>query len=110
MLFNRQADITLSWDYRDGRTSDYWVMIKVVSIKPAPKGFFGIKQSPSMLDWIPNATVLKGLVVSDDEALSGKSLTLTLSANEVEKVKAGDTLCLGIVHNEICIEFNKVED
>ena len=103
MIWKKKPDITLTWEWPDGRSSEYQLSVVVDSIVPESKSLFGLKKTPSVIGWMPDGVTLNGIIKSDDSELSGKTLKLLIPGDEVEGVSKGSLVILGVVDKNICI-------
>lgn len=103
------ADIDLKWEWPDEREAKDKLLVKIKNIKKESSGLFGTKKSPSLVDALPDATKVTGLVLSDDKAISGKSVELVLPALELEGISSGNLVMLGLVNTNTCICIKAVE-
>lgn len=94
MFWKTKADIKLSWEWPDDRVPDHTLSIMLNSIKKKPTGLLGLDNHPSYLDSIPDGVVISGTIISGDA--TGKTIELTLPAEELANAKSGDTLVLGM--------------
>lgn len=97
------ADIELNWEWPAERPSEQKVLVQVNNIKEQGGGFFGVLKSPSLANSLPDAQVLSGKVINTDKSLDGKSITLIVPKLEIESIKSGDYVVMGIVQEKICI-------
>ena len=101
-------NIELTWEWPDGRVSDQKFLIKVNNVESKSSGFFGIGKSPSIASNIPSPVVLAGEILKD-EMLAGKNIKITLPKLELESIKSGDYVVVGVMDENTCICIVKVD-
>lgn len=97
----------LIWEWPNDREVEHILVIKIDSIKKRKDGFFGAKESPSIDGHLPDAMVLVGSAVSDQQGYS-KSIIIEVPNVELMSSEVGDLLELHMLANNICIRISKI--
>ncbi len=104
------ADIELNWEWPADRVIEDRILIKITDIRKASSGLFGIKKSPSLANSLPDPQVISGVVVNSGSSIDTKSVKLVAPQLEIQEVKAGSYVMLGIVSSTICICIAPVDN
>jgi hypothetical protein len=102
------ADIEYKWEWPADRAIEKRVLIKVENIKAQSAGFFGVKKSPSLASSLPDPTVVTGINQGKDGS-KGKTISIVVPKLEIENLKIGNYVVLGIVNSNTCICIVPVE-
>ncbi|WP_299883913.1 hypothetical protein [Zoogloea sp.] len=98
------SNLELKWEWPAGRASDMAALVKVQSIKPASKGFFGILASPSMANALPEATDVSVIFDQQGAHNAGQIATVRLPGVEARKLEAGSWAALGLLESgRVCL-------
>lgn len=89
--------VDMKWEWPAGRTIGPTLLVKIESIKPASRGLFGIKASPSMADALPDATEVIALVDEQAALLAGQRVHVRLPGIEARKLTVGDWAAMGLI-------------
>ncbi|MCX7113496.1 MAG: hypothetical protein NTX45_26035 [Proteobacteria bacterium] len=96
--------LKLKWEWPAGRQIETKILANVQGIEKVSKGFFGIGDSPSLADSLPDAKDVVVAVISGSEALVGQTLTLRVPGMEADKLKVGGHAALGLINNNsVCV-------
>lgn len=95
--------IKITWEWPAGRQLETKLLINIDKISKASTGFFGIRASPSMADAIPDATEVVATVISGQEDLVGKIISMRIPGVEAKKLKVGEPAAIALVDNNISI-------
>lgn len=99
---DEEGIMKLNWEWAGDRSPDSTVGVEVTGIMAVKKGFFGIGQSPSIVDNLPDPVEMTGRVVGQQNA--GKPVTLIAPAAELpDGLKAGEVVELALVQESVCI-------
>lgn len=93
------SSLELKWEWPAGRTSDMAALVKVQSIKPASKGFFGILASPSMANALPEATDVSFIFDEQGPHNAGQVATVRLPGVEARKLEVGSWAAIGLLES-----------
>jgi len=98
------SNLELKWEWPAGRTGEIAALVKVQSIKPASKGFFGILASPSMANALPEATDVSFIFDAQGQPNAGQIATVRLPGVEARKLEVGSWAAFGLLESgRVCI-------
>lgn len=96
-------NIKIEWEWPAGRQLESKLLVKIIKISKASTGFLGIGASPSMANAIPEATDVVASVISGQENLIGKTISMRIPGIEASKLKVDQPAAIALVNNNICI-------
>lgn len=96
-------DIEIQWEWLAGRQIETKLLVEVKKISKASTGFFGIGASPSLANALSDATNVVATVVSGQENLNGKTISMRIPGVEANKLKAGHLGAVALISNNICV-------
>ncbi len=103
------SDETIKWEWPAGRSATATVRARVLEIKPERKGWFGIGNSPSMADALPDPVVLRFEVLSStDEKLQLPGNALRLPKLELGAAALGDVVEISLIGNGVAVGVTRV--
>lgn len=99
-----RADMDIKWEWPAGRRIESKFLVQVVGIVKESRGFFGIGESPSMADALPDAKVVTARVVKGEVGRIGQTVKMRLPGIEADKLHLTGYAAVGLVErNSICI-------
>ncbi len=103
------GDETINWEWSGGRSPTATVRARVLEVKPERKGWFGIGNSPSMADALPDPVVLRFEVLSStDEKLKLAGYALRLPKLELGGAAIGDTVDISLIGDRVAVGVKRV--
>jgi hypothetical protein len=91
----------LHWEGAADRQPGSFLIVILTNAAKEAGGLFGIRQSPSFADTLPDARVLEGRV--EIGPLSGNSVRLRAPGAEIPDLHQGDRAAFGMVSDQACI-------
>jgi hypothetical protein len=92
---------TLHWEGAADRTPGNFLIVTLTDVAKEGGGMFGIRQSPSFADALPDARVLEGRV--DTGPLRGATVRLRAPGGELPDLHRGDRAAFAMVSDQACI-------
>jgi len=93
------SGIDLKWEWPAGRTIETGVLVLVERVRPAPKGLFGMRASPSMADALPDAMDVTVVVDEQSGVHAGRTVKVRLPGVEAQKLVPGGRAALGLIES-----------
>lgn len=84
-----------------GRTPSGFLVLRLTRLEREGRGLFGLRQSPAMPDYVPDAHSAEGEVLLG--AAAGQKVHLRAPGAEFAGVAAGGLLALGMIDDRHCI-------
>jgi hypothetical protein len=78
-----------------------FLVLRVSGVAPASGGLLGVRRSPSMPGWMPDAHVTTGTLAAGDQP--GRAVRLHAPGRDVAGAAPGALLALGMVDDAHCI-------
>ena len=104
------ATMPLAWEWPDNRKPDGRLLVEIKKIEKEGGGLLGTRRSPSMADYMPDATIVTGTVAAGDKSVVGREVRLRLPGAELPAVTTGQRVGLGLVGQATCICIQKAPD
>lgn len=93
----------VSWQGAAGRPPERFLVLRLTALEREGGGLFGLRRSPSMPGWLPDAHLLTGEVVSGTDP--GRRMRLRVPGSELAGATPGGLLAVGLVDatHAICL-------
>lgn len=93
------SNLELKWEWPAGRAIETGILVRVDGIRPASKGLFGMRASPSMADALPDATDVTVVVDQEAAVHAGRKVRVRMPGIEARKLAAGEWAAFGLVES-----------
>jgi hypothetical protein len=103
------TDLNLKWEWPADRQPEFTLVVALTDVNVADESWFGIKESPSLLEAMPDPITLKGIIVKGDTRLKDKTVSVTLPKLEAGPVRKGDVLAVGVSERKVCICIKRLQ-
>jgi len=97
--------LNASWEWPAGRNIQYELLVKVKTIQALQGGLFGIRQSPSLVQSLPDPVRVSGLIIKSDSGNVGSTIQLVVPVAEIESIEEGEHALFGFCNDTICISI-----
>ena len=107
-MSNSDTQKKYRWQTPADRKIDIRLLVKISKLEKQDEGFFGLKKSPSLPDYQPNAHVLTGTIIDGQEKPTNQEFTLILPKSELGNISVNDYVAIGVKNNNVCFCIEKV--
>jgi hypothetical protein len=98
MASSSRDELELKWVWKG--TAAAKAIVEIEAIEKEGGGLFGLRRSPSMADYLPEARVLTGVVLAS--TATAKRIRLRIPQKELPPVAAGDRVALALTGENTC--------
>jgi len=77
----------LNWEWPAGRRADSVVRVRIVAIKPESRGWFGVRNSPSMAEALPDPVLVS--IEAEPDGQGGNAAPLAATTLRMPKAELG---------------------
>jgi hypothetical protein len=97
-------ELELTWQWPAGRAVEVRLLVRIESVHRARRGFFGIRNSPSLAGSMPDPYDIIGIVVDGPHAFQNSTVELRVPGAETVGLEVGRLAVLGLLSNGlICV-------
>ncbi len=107
-MFFKNKYHEIRWDERPNKKPIGKITLKIDSIKPWKKSFFGTRNSDAGFDFVFNAMEVLGKAIFHEGVQIEKEILFLVPEEEIQNLTEGDSLMMWLPSINYCNKFEKL--